>query len=131
MLDLFYQGGLFMPILTLLLLAVLAMAVYNAIQISNRKVEHSTSFRYQLKYIKSVGLFALVFGIFSQLLGLYQMFSFIETAGAISPALVAGGLKVSTIPTVYGVIIFLISYIAWMALDYALKEGKMTEIAGS
>ncbi|HET6527576.1 MAG TPA: MotA/TolQ/ExbB proton channel family protein [Balneolaceae bacterium] len=94
------------------------MAVYNALQVSNQKVEYITSFRHRLKYIKSVGLFALVFGLFGQLMGLYQMFSVIEVAGAISPAIVAGGLKVTMISALYGVLIFLISYIVWLGLDY-------------
>ncbi len=123
MLSLFNQGGLLcMAILTLLLIVILAMAVYKVLQISNRKVEHSTSFRYQLSYIKSVGLIALVFGIFSQLLGLYQMFAVLEAAGGIAPAILAGGLKVSMIPMVYGLIIFLISYVAWLALDYMFER---------
>lgn len=123
MLDLFYQGNsIFMGILTLLLLVILSLAVYSAIQISGGNVDHSTTFRHQLTRIKSVGLFALVFGIFAQLLGLYQAFSFIEQAGNISPAILAGGLKVSMIPTLYGLIIFLLSYLIWLGLDYSLKE---------
>jgi len=125
MLDLFYQGGVFMPILTLLFLAILAMAVYRGIQITKGEVDFATTFRHQLTHIKSMGLFTLIFGIFGQLMGLYQAFSFIETAGAISPALLASGLKVSIISTLYGIIIFLISYLAWLGLDYYLAGKEM------
>lgn len=123
MTDLFNQGGpLFMGILTLLLLVVLAMAVYRFIQINRGDVEHETSFRYRLGDIKSVGLFSLVFGIFTQLLGLYQAFSAIEMAGGVSPGILMGGLKVSMISTMYGMIIFLISYLLWMGLNYMATE---------
>jgi biopolymer transport protein ExbB/TolQ len=107
-----------MGILTILLLIILAMGVCRFIQISKNNYEHATTFRHHLTLIKSLGLFALVFGIFGQLLGLYQAFSVIEQAGSISPAILAGGLKVSTIPTLYGMIIFLLSYLIWLGLDY-------------
>ena len=126
MTDLFFMGGpLFMGILTLLLLIILAMAVYRALQLKEGKVEHETTFRHNLTRIKSVGLFALVFGILAQLMGLYQAFSAIEQAGDISPALLAGGLKVSTISTIYGIIIFLASYLIWMGLDYMTKQSLL------
>ncbi|HEX6982902.1 MAG TPA: MotA/TolQ/ExbB proton channel family protein [Balneolaceae bacterium] len=123
MLDLFYAGGLFMPILTLLLLIILAMASYRGIQIVKGNIDFATTFRHQLTQIKSMGLFSLVFGILGQFLGLYQMLSYVESAGDIAPYLIYGGLKVTMISTLYGMIIFLISYIVWLGLDYML-EGK-------
>lgn len=118
MLELFYQGNvIFMGILTILLLIVITMAVYRMIQISKGGADDLVTFRHLLVRIKSVGLFALVFGIFAQLLGLYQVFSHIEQGGEVVPAILAGGLKVAMIPTVYGVIIFLISYLIWLGLD--------------
>ncbi|MBN2731574.1 MAG: MotA/TolQ/ExbB proton channel family protein [Balneolaceae bacterium] len=120
--SLFYEGGLFMGILTLLLLVILSIAVYRAIQISKNDVNYETTFRQRLTYIKSLGIFTLVMGILGQLLGLYQAFSVIEQAGNISPAILAGGLKVSLIPTLYGIVIFLLSYLIWMGLDYMVKK---------
>lgn len=126
MTDLFFMGGpLFMGILTLLLLIILAMAVYRALQLKRDKVEHETTFRYHLIRIKSVGLFALVFGILAQLMGLYQAFSVIEQAGGIAPHLLVGGLKVSMISTIYGTTIFLVSYLIWMGLDYMTKQSLL------
>ncbi len=128
MTELFYMGGpLFMGILTLLLLCMLALATYRGIQIARDDIKYESTFRHQLTHIKAVGLFALVFGIFSQLLGLYQAFSAIERAGDISPALLMGGLKVSMLSTIYGVIIFLISYLIWMALDYKMSGRAAAE----
>lgn len=118
MLELFYQGNvIFMGILTFLLMIIIAITVYRTIQISKGRVDHWATFRHLLTRIKSVGLFALMFGVFAQLLGLYQVFSHIEQGGEVAPPILAGGLKVSMIPTVYGVIIFLIAYLIWMGLD--------------
>lgn len=119
MTDLFYMGGpLYMGILTILLLIILALAIYRTVQILGNQVEYETTFRHYLTHIKSLGLFTLVVGILSQLIGLYQAFSAIEQAGAVSPALLAGGLKVSMITTIYGMIIFVLSYLIWLGLDY-------------
>lgn len=123
MTNLFYMGGpLFMGILSLLFLVILSMAIFRAIQIQKNDVDHETTFRHRLSYIKSIGLFTLVTGIFGQLIGLYQAFSAIERVGDVSPALLAGGLKVSMITTLYGITIFLISYLVWLGLDYLVQK---------
>lgn len=123
MTNLFYMGGpLFMGILSLLFLVILSMAIFRAIQIQKNDVDHETTFRHRLSYIKSIGLFTLVTGIFGQLIGLYQAFSAIEQVGDVSLALLAGGLKVSMITTLYGITIFLISYLVWLGLDYLVQK---------
>ena len=122
MADLFNMGGPFMGILTIIFLIILVISVYRGVQISKRDIDHATTFRHQLTHIKSVGVFALVTGILGQLLGLYDAFSAIEQMGNVSPALLAGGLKVSMITTLYGMVIFLISWLIWVGLDYAAKK---------
>lgn len=90
--NLFMAGGpLYMGILTLILIGVVVAAVLKK------------------PAVKELGLLALAFGFFSQLLGLYGAFQAIEAAGGVSTALLAGGLKVSSITSVYGMIIYLIS----------------------
>lgn len=123
MFELFEMGGpLFMGILTLIFLGILALSIYYGSVIMGGKVEHNTVIKHRLGYIKSIGLFALVFGIFGQLMGLYQAFKAIEAAGSVSPAILAGGLKVSMITTLYGMLIFLVSYLIWFGLDYRLSR---------
>ena len=122
MVDLFNMGGPFMAILTLIFLVILAISVYRGVQVLKGNIIHETTFRHQLASVKSVGVFALVTGIFGQLIGLYDAFSYIEQAGNASPALLAGGLKVSMISTLYGIAIFLVSYLLWFALDYMAKS---------
>ena len=75
------------------------------------------------RWVKEIGAFALVFGLLSMLLGLRQMFSVLqEFANAqgegvsgifdlVSPGVFFGGLKVSMIPVIYGVIIYLVSLV--------------------
>ncbi|CAH8281399.1 MotA/TolQ/ExbB proton channel family protein [Mariniflexile fucanivorans] len=94
MLDLFYQGGpLFMTILTILLLSVIVC------------------FWKYPEWIKEVGLLALSIGILGQVMGLYSAFKAIEQLGEVSQEMMFGGLKVSSITTMYGLIIYIISLI--------------------
>lgn len=73
-----------------------------------------------LDLIKSTGILALVTGVFAQLLGLFSAFNAIESAGSVSPTILAIGLKVSMITTLYGVLILLISHLVW--LFFKLKK---------
>jgi biopolymer transport protein ExbB/TolQ len=125
MTNLFYEGGpLFMGILTLILLVILIMGVTNGVAVSKNSSEDNDGLMRRLSRIKSVGLFALVFGILGQLIGLYSAFVQIQAMGNVSPAILAGGIKVSMITTIYGVIIFLIAYLIWFGL-VALVERKV------
>ena len=123
--DLFYMGGtLFMSFLTILFVLMLAYSVFSLISILNNKNGEVLKIRSRLVYIKSIGLFSIITGILGQLIGLYMAFSAIEKAADISPAMVYGGLKVSMITTLYGIIIYLISIMIWLVLDMlASKKG--------
>jgi len=116
--DLFIMGGsLFMGILTILLVIILAISVYFAVLISSGKASGKKNFWHQLNYIKSVGMFTMITGILGQLIGLLMAFKAIEGAMDISPAILAGGLKVSMITTLYGILINLLAFLIWFVLD--------------
>jgi MotA/TolQ/ExbB proton channel family len=116
--NLFHYGGpLFMGILTILLMIILATTAVFAFFITSGKAIKSESFRNRLAYVKSIGLFTMIFGILGQLIGLTEAFGAIERAGDISPALIFGGLKVSMYTTLYGIFIYLLSILIWFLLD--------------
>jgi len=116
--DWFIMGGtLFMSILTILLVIIVAVSVYFAVTIASGKAKEKENFNHQLKYVRSLGLFTMITGILGQLIGLFMAFTAIEAAEDISPAIMAGGLKVSLITTLTGIIIYLISIIIWFLLD--------------
>lgn len=118
MANLFYMGGpLFMGILTSLLVVMLAVSVYFLISIASGKASEKPNFRHQLTYVKSLGLFTMITGILGQLIGLLSAFKAIEQANDISPGILAGGLKVSMITTLYGIFIYLFSILIWFLLD--------------
>lgn len=61
------------------------------------------------RWVKEIGACALVFGIFSSMLGVMQMLDAVQQVGEISTAVLCGGFKVTLIPTAYGMIIYMIS----------------------
>ncbi len=124
MLDLLYQGGpLFMGILTLLFLALLVVSfIKGKAALQNSVSDSNDVLRNGLKPIKSIGTLALVIGVLGQLIGLYSGFQAMEASGGgFSPEIIAGGLKVSMITTIYGVIIFLISRLIHLFISSRIK----------
>lgn len=61
------------------------------------------------------GSLAFLIGIFGQMVGLIEAFDSIHSIGGsgVSPAVLAGGLKVSFIPPFFGMMLLLISAIIW------------------
>jgi len=81
------------------------------------------------RWVKEIGKFALVFGFFSLMLGLRQMFTALQQVAMdldsstvsgmfdlVSPGVLLGGLKVALIPVLYGMIIYLISLVVRVIL---------------
>lgn len=124
MLNLISQGGpVFMGVLTLLLLAILILSFIRGKSVLDNTSDRSSESLHQgLTIIKSIGTLALVIGVLGQLIGLYNGFQAMEVAnGNISPAILAGGLKVSMISTIYGVIIFLLARVIHLFLSSRLN----------
>lgn len=129
--DLFFMGGtLFMSILSILLVVMIAWILYHFIAAYKSKPLNLEMLLRRMGYGKSIGLFAMITGIFGQLIGFYEAFSVIELAGDISPAMVYGGIRVSMITTLYGISIYLISLILWFAASLII-ESRMEYRQGS
>ena len=87
--NLFVEGGLAGMIAITVLLICLFFAAWKA-----------------PKWVKEIGLGALVVGIFWSLRGLSQMLGVLQMFGDVSPAVICGGLKVTLISTFYGLIVY-------------------------
>ena len=119
--NLFYMGGpFFMGILTMVLIVMVAWTIYHILPVLLNKEIHLVKKTSKLKHIKTIGTFGLVTGILGQLIGLSAAFDAIERAGEVAGGILAGGLKVSTISTMYGVVIFLLSLLLWFICDNVL-----------
>jgi Na+-driven multidrug efflux pump len=64
-----------------------------------------------IKLLNAVSLFALFYGLMGQVLGLIQAFDAIQSFNqeGINPEIVAGGLKISFLSTLFGIFIFLVA----------------------
>ena len=62
-------------------------------------------------WVKEIGLMALVVGFLWSLVGLYQMQGVLQKMDEISVSVVQGGNKVTMIPVMYGLLIYLVSLI--------------------
>lgn len=111
-----------MGILTLILICMVAWAIYHMFPVLTGKEINRSKTKSKLGHIKTIGTFGVVTGILGQLVGLYSAFSVLEEHGDISQSLLAGGLKVSTISTIYGILIFLLSLLIWFILDNSLPQ---------
>ncbi|MDA8581679.1 MotA/TolQ/ExbB proton channel family protein [Schleiferiaceae bacterium] len=103
MIDLFMMGGpLFMGILTVVFLLMIVAAVRNSGE-------------------KELGLLALAVGFLGQLIGLFGAFEGIEQMGGVSQAMLAGGLKVSSITSIYGLLIYIVSLLIQIVKKFTGK----------
>jgi hypothetical protein len=92
--HLFVEGGLgYMIVISLFLIALL-IAAWKA-----------------PRWVKEIGIGALVFSVFATLRGLSQIFDLVQTFGEVSFPVLAGGLKVTLITTFYGLIVYFLSLV--------------------
>ena len=113
----FIEGGpLFMGMLSIVFSVILVIAVLAGKSALDNKSDEDEKLSARIGYIKSLGLFAFVLGMLGQFLGLFQSFRIIGSGMEISPAIMAKGVKVSMVTSIYGMIIFLIAYLLWFII---------------
>jgi hypothetical protein len=120
--KLFYEGGLlFMVVITICGLLMFFASGYKIFRMFAKK-EFDL---FQLSYILLFGSLAAVIGILGQGIGLFGAMEAISIAGDISPALMAGGFRVSLITPIYGILIFILSLLLWGFLkEFNLRRMK-------
>jgi biopolymer transport protein ExbB/TolQ len=108
-----------MQILSLLLLANVLIFFYILIS----KIQNKQFNIKWLEAIKQIGGFALGFGTFSTLIGLFSAFSALEESQDIIPfQVIMGGLKAGLISILYGLIIFCASLLAYIILKLSVRQ---------
>lgn len=107
-------GPVFMYPLVVLIIINIALTVKGFIK--------KETLQKTIKLLNSVSLFALVWGLLGQVIGLIAAFDAIEAAADISPAMLAGGLKISFLTPLFGFIAFLIGRIGIILLTWLRTE---------
>lgn len=118
MLQAYKIGGPFMHVITLmgiLMFVVVGIKVYRLLALK----EFDTKL---LSLILLAGSFSVAWGIFSQILGIVSALEAIRAAADISPQLVMGGAIVSFYSTVWGFMVFFISWLCYFILKEIVKH---------
>lgn len=122
MFSLFNEGGpLFMTLISLAGLTALGLTI----KIFMDKAAGRQSTKYTPGSILVVGSLSFMLGILGQAIGIYQALIAIQAAGDISPAMMFGGFKVSMIAPMYGLVIFVITLIIWLALAFLYPKKEV------
>lgn len=106
-----------MSILTIIFIIVLVLSVKMIYELYSSNNHDQTKLKRGISLILEVGRFGLIVGVFGQIIGLFGAFAAIEGIGSVSMAMLAGGLKVSSITTLYGFIILIVSYLFYFVLN--------------
>ncbi len=120
-----YEGGPFPMTLILLLFSLMIFFIARS-AMKLKALPHV--FRKSISLINQVALLAVIIGLFFQLIGLIQVFDAFESLGNINPALLAGGLKLTLLPPVFGGVTFIIGRSASFILSWLRKEQAESEI---
>ena len=117
------EGGIvFMSILTLLLLLIIGLSVSVEISIF-RSINTPKKPKNHIGLIKSVALFTLAFAVFCQILGLVDIFSYLANKDAnVASSILAKGIRITFHPTMYGLIIYLLSILITEILRFQIKK---------
>ena len=119
----FIEGGLpFMLALLVINLVIIYFIIRKIIDLFVKVPGDKQKLKKGLPEILQLATFALFAGIFFQVYGLYQVLDAIEQLGQVSQALLAGGLKVSMITTIYGACIFGITGLIWFFLNQRYRH---------
>ncbi len=130
--ELFFRGGPeFMSVLTILFVITTAWIIYHFIIAYTSKQTNKEELLRRIGYGKSMGLFTLTIGVLGQLIGFTAMFEAIEeliaTGGVLMPHMVFGAIKVTMIITMYGILIYLFSFILWFIASLIIEK-KFREV---
>lgn len=115
--DFHLIGGLpYMALLTIVLITIIGLMIYSIV----RKETLNPKW---IEAIKQLAGFALAWGTFSTLVGLFQAFGDLEQTQDIIPFnVIMGGLKVALITALYGFGIFLFTHVCLIVLKLTKKE---------
>ncbi len=109
------EGGAFFmyPLLIILILIIILIV---------KGFLHKGSVDKTISLISSIALFAIVWGFLGQIIGLIGAFDAIESVGDVSPAVLAGGLKVAFLAPVFGMFSFLVGRLGIIILTWMKKD---------
>ena len=114
----FMEGGaLFMSLILICLLILIYFTIKSILTLKTNK-EISKK---MLKHISDSGALGLALGVMGSFIGLITAFDVLEATGAAEPSILAGGLKVALLSTLFGLFTFSVSKLAILILRIVQK----------
>jgi hypothetical protein len=112
-------GALFMFPMLLLLIVNVGIIIYSFVATVQGKSFNSM----WIETIKRIGILAAAWGTWSTLIGLLFAFDALESSPNPVPfPVICGGLKVALLTVLYGLVIFCISYLAYIILKIMRRK---------
>ena len=120
MVRFFAEGNYwFMGTLSLLFLVILSLTVVALTMAFKSTSKYAEQIVNLSGYIKSVALFTLVCAIFFQILGLVDVFDYLAHKDSqLAASILAKGIKITFWPTIYGIVIYLVSILITLGLKF-------------
>ena len=117
--DRFMEGGpLFMSFILICLLLALYFVAMGFVNLKKDAVKSKK----MTSLASDASVLGLVFGFLGSIIGMITAFDAIESMGEISDGMLAGGLKVSFLTTVFGAITFILPRIGIIILKALQKS---------
>ena len=112
------EGGMFFmfPIFLLMLLSFF-IVILGVFSIKNGGIKLPK----YIKLLSSVGLLTLVWGVLGQLMRLVETLDRIDGIGEVSASVLAGGLKVTALPTIFACFVFVCTRVAIIIFTWLQK----------
>ena len=117
--DRFREGGPFF--MSLILICLLLAIVFLVLGFLNVKKNQDKS-KKMTGLASDTSILGLVFGLMGSIIGMIQAFDAIDAIGDVSNGVMAGGLKVALLTTVFGSITFILPRIGIIILKAIQKE---------
>ncbi|MCP9200974.1 hypothetical protein MKO06_13730 [Gramella sp. GC03-9] len=117
-------GPLAMSLILISFLLILFLITRSAMKLKSP----THVFHKSITLINQLALLALVVGLFTQFIGLIQIFDAFEALGDVEPALFAGGLKMTLLAPVFGGFTFLIGRMASFILNW-IRNSELDRVS--
>lgn len=111
--DRFNEGGPLFMSLILICLVLAILFLVKAFMALSKNVPQSKK---MMRLVADAGLLGLVIGFLGSIIGMITAFDSIEAIDNVSSGMMAGGLKVSFLTTLFGTLTFIISRIGLLIL---------------
>lgn len=123
MVNAYKMGGPFMHVITFMAILALVITGVKVFRMLSYKEYNSKL----LSLISMAGLFALAFGMFSQIIGVIGALEAIRIAEDISPQLVYAGAIISFYTTIWGFMVFFVTILIYFILNEIVKHKRLEQ----